>query len=229
MGRSRQGGTKCIVHLSLVRRKACLRTRSCVVARIKKTHRGSFSPGGVPGLFGCEGKPTLCRLGICGNSLGICGNSKHLPQGSHGLVDLEMENTLCSLVGPQKQGVVEVGGQIWSDCTASPKGGLIPDSPPLTCGRRAQDACVPLRLAALGAPELDLAFEEGPLCPGALHSIHPDQAISCPKPGRRGSRVCCPTAQLPTHHLGFSQVPAIGADAPPALIMKHFNSSRARV
>lgn len=88
---------------------------------------------------------------------------------------------------------------------------------------------MPTRLAAFSAPELDLAFEEGPLCPGALHGIHPDQAISCPKLGRPHGRACLPTAQLLTHHVGFGQVPSVGADAPPALIMKHFNFARAWV
>lgn len=68
--------------------------------------------------------------------------------------------------------------------TTSPGGGLVPDSPTLTYGHRAHDTCISPRLAALGSPELDLAFEEGSLRPGALHGIHPEQVRSIPKLGR---------------------------------------------
>lgn len=102
------------MHLSLVKRRDSWRTSGCVVEWVKKTT-------GAAATLVCQG--SLCvmeSLYLAGlGFVGIpgLGFPSTLPQGSQRLVDLEMENTLCSLVGPQEQGVVEPGqgGAGWAN------------------------------------------------------------------------------------------------------------------
>lgn len=70
-------------------------------------------PHGAATTLVCQGNLCLMEslrftgLGFLG-ILGL-GFPSTLPEGSQGLVDLETENTLCFLIGPQEQGVVEPG------------------------------------------------------------------------------------------------------------------------
>lgn len=72
-------------------------------------------------------------------------------------------------------------------------------------------------------------FGEGRLGPCAVHLIQPDGITSPAKASRARGCDCRPAAQLPTHHLGMVQVPAVITHCPPLLLMKHLDPSGATV
>lgn len=93
----------------------------------------------------------------------------------------------------------------------------------LTCGCRAHDSSVGPGPAALLPPQLQPAFQEGSLRPGAFHSIHPEEAVSYPEALGCRRRLRRPAPELLADHVGFGQVPAVGADPTPALLMEYLD------
>lgn len=78
-------------------------------------------------------------------------------------------------------------------------------------------------VAVVDAPHLGLALGEVSFLPCAAHVVQPDGASSPPKPSRAGGREGHPAAQLPADHRRISQVPAVIADRPPLVVIKHLD------
>lgn len=68
------------------------------------------------------------------------------------------------------------------------------------------------------------ALGEGSFCPRAVDLGQPDGTMSLAKVSQAWSCSCCPTAQLPAHHFGVTQVPGIVTHRPPLALLKDFNS-----
>lgn len=76
----------------------------------------------------------------------------------------------------------------------------------------------------MDTPSLELAFGKGSLRPRAVHVIQPDGAPSLAKVSPPWGRNNHPAVQLPAHHRGVWELPAVVAHGSPLLAVKHFHS-----
>lgn len=96
----------------------------------------------------------------------------------------------------------------------------------LTC---ADDAGVLVVAAVVGEPAAVQAPPECALGPHALHVVQGDGALASAEMRPPGGRHSLAAGQLPAHHLGIAQVPAVVTHGPPAAIVVQLHAALAPV
>ena len=88
----------------------------------------------------------------------------------------------------------------------------------------ADDSCIVLMTAVVQSPALGRALPHVGFLSSAVQCVQQDAPWSCPKMSRPHGIEGISTAQLPAHHAGIVQVPAVITDSAPGALVKDLHS-----
>ena len=88
----------------------------------------------------------------------------------------------------------------------------------------ADDSCILVMPTVVSSPAPGRALPHVGFLSSTFHFCQPDGPWSCPKVSRPLGIESFSTAQLPAHHVGIVQVPAVITDGAPGVLVKNFHS-----